>query len=111
MKKQKKLLLLKLFLIVFALIFTLSSCEGNVDYKGVIYDAKSKEPIDGVKCIIVAFKNDNYYTYSDSMGNYYVTTPLVGCVPNCGKYDVEFSKEGYKTQIVEAPIDIYLERE
>jgi len=48
---------------------------------------------------------------SDSVGKYYVSTPLVGGVPNCGEYDVEFSKRGYKTQIIKAPTYVYLEKE
>lgn len=102
---------LKLLVIVFGFVLLLSSCEGSVYYKGIIYDAQTKEPLDSVECVIVAFKSDNHYTYSDSIGNYYVSTPLVGCVPDCPKFDVEFSKKGYKTQIVKAPTDIYLERE
>ena len=92
-------------------IFLLISCEGYVDYAGVIYDAQTKEPLDSVKCVLVAFKRDNLITYSDSTGNYYVSTPLVGCVPNCGEYDVEFSKCGYKTQILKAPTNVHLEKE
>jgi len=92
-------------------IFLFIGCEGYVDYTGVIYDAQTAEPLDSVKCVLVAFKRDNLIAYSDSLGNYYVHTPLVGCVPNCGKYEVEFSKLGYKTQIVNAPTNIYLEKE
>ena len=101
----------KFFTVIFGLMFILSACEGYVDYTGTIYDEQTREPLDSVQCVIVNFKRDNYYTYSDSMGVYYVSTPMVGCVPNCGKYDVEFSKQGYKTQIVKAPTDIYMEKE
>src|SRR5215469_3287606 len=100
--------------LIAVVIMTISlfvSCEGFVEYSGVIYDAETKEPLDSVQCIMVAFKNRGYYTLSDSLGNYHVSTPLVGCVPNCGEYEVEFSKRGYKTQIVKAPNNIILEKE
>ena len=110
--KQRKLLLLKFFVVIFGFVLLLSSCEGIVEYTGVIYDAQTQEPLDSVKCVMVAFKQDNYFIrYSDSVGIYHVNTPLVGCVPNCGKYDVEFSKQGYKTQIVKAPTNIFLKKE
>ena len=101
---------IKATLIVLTIVLFVG-CEGYVDYTGIIYDAQTKEPLDSVQCVIVTFKDRDFYTYSDSVGNYYVSTPLVGCVPNCGEYDVEFSKQGYKTQTVKAPADIYLEKE
>lgn len=104
---MKTIKLISIALIIFLFI----GCEGYVAYTGTIYDAQTKEPIDSVQCIIVSFKDRDYRTYSDSVGNYYVSTPLVGCVPNCGEYDVEFSKYGYKTQILKAPTNIYLEKE
>jgi len=97
--------LLKNVILVF--VFVLSSCEGYVDYKGIVYDAQTKAPLDSVKCVIVTCSE--CIAYSDSLGNYYVTTGLVGCVPNCGEYEVEFSKPGYKTQTVKAPKNVYLD--
>ncbi len=91
--------------------FLFISCEGLVGYSGKVYDATTNEPIDSVKCVIVEFAHSNKFNYSDSLGNYRVSTPLVGCVPDCNDYNVEFSKEGYKTQIKYAPTDIYLEKE
>ena len=111
MNKQSNLLSLKFFTVILGFILILSSCEGYVDYSGIIYDAQTREPLDSVKCVMVAFKRDNLIAYSDSVGKYYVSTPLVGCVPNCGEYEVEFSKQGYKKQTVKAPTDIYLEKE
>ena len=101
---------MKVISIVFTIILFVG-CEGFVQYTGTISDAQTKEPLDSVQCVIVIFKDRNHYAYSDSVGNYFVSTPMVGCVPNCGEYDVEFSKQGYKTQIVKAPTDIYLEKE
>ena len=99
-------------LILMTLTILFISCEGFVEYTGTIYDAQTKEPLDSVQCVVVAFKDRDYlHAYSDSIGNYFVSTPMVGCVPNCGKYDVEFSKQGYKTQVVKVPKDIYLEKE
>jgi hypothetical protein len=109
--KRKKLLSLKYFVMFFGFILLLISCEGFVEYTGVIFDAQTKEPLDSVKCVMVAFKQDNIISYSDSAGIYHISTPLIGCVPNCGEYDVEFSRQGYKTQIVTAPADIYMEKE
>ena len=110
-KKQEKSLSLKVFTVIFGFVLFLSSCEGFVDYSGTIYDVQTKEPLDSVLCQFVVFKRDNFHFYSDSLGKYYVSTPLVGCVPNCGEYEVEFSKRGYKTQIIKAPTDVYLEKE
>ena len=104
----------KFYLVVVAIIMTVSlfiSCEGYVEYIGITYDAQTKEPLDSVKCALVDYKRSNLITYSDSVGNYHVSTPLVGCVPNCREYEVEFSKYGYKTQIIKAPSDVYLEKE
>jgi len=92
-------------------VFLFISCEGYVEYSGKVYDATTNEPIDSVKCVIVEYADRNYFSYTDSIGNYYVSTPLVGCVPDCDDYSVEFSKEGYKTQIIYKPTDIYLEKE
>jgi phage baseplate assembly protein gpV len=92
-------------------MFLFTGCEGIVGYTGVIYDAQTEEPLDSVQCVIVAFRDRDFHTYSDSTGNYLVSTPLVGCVPNCGKYEVEFSKRGYKTQTIKAPANVYLEKE
>ena len=99
------------YILNFFIIILFISCEGDVEYSGKIYDAKTKEPIDSVKCVIVQFAHMNNFNYSDSLGNYNVITPLVGCVPDCDDYSVEFSKKGYKTQIKYAPTDIYLEKE
>jgi hypothetical protein len=106
-RKTWKMIKIKSLLIVLA-VFLFVGCEGYVDYSGTIYDIETKEPIDSVKCIMVAHKN---YTYSDSIGYYYVTTSMVNCVPNCGEYEVEFSKQGYKTQVIKAPTNVYLKKE
>jgi len=92
-------------------MFLFTGCEGFVEYTGVIYDVQTNEPLDSVKCVMVAFKRDYLITYSDSVGNYQVGTPMVGCVPNCGEYEVEFSKRGYKTQTIKAPTNVYLGKE
>jgi len=105
MKKIKSILII-LTISLFA------SCEGVVWYEGTIYDAQTKEPLDNVQCVIVRYKNENdFTTYSDSIGYYYVSSGLVGMVFGRPKYNVEFSKQGYKTQIVKEPTDIYLEKE
>ena len=92
-------------------IFLFMSCEGFVEYTGTIYDAQTKEPIDNVLCVMVRFEERDMYTYSDSVGIYNISTPMVGCVPNCRDYDVKFSKQGYKTQIITAPSTVYLEKD
>lgn len=96
-----------LFIMLFSLVFL--SCEGFVDYKGTIYDAKTKMSLDSVKCVMIQF--EDLITYSDSLGNYWIRSDMVGCVPDCNDYTVEFSKKGYKTLRKQAPTDIYLERE
>lgn len=102
----------QLFIVLCLLIAQLFiGCEGQVEYAGNVYDAATKEPLDSVQCIIVEFKDSKFYSQTDSLGYYEIGTPLVGCVPDCGEYNVEFSKEGYKTQTKLAPKDIYLEKE
>jgi phage baseplate assembly protein gpV len=110
-KKQSKLLYLKFFISLFGFFLVLTSCQDVVVYSETIYDAQTKEPVDSVKCEMVAFDLDNLITYSDSLGNYRVKTPVIGCTPKCGRYDVEFSKQGYKTQIVKAPTNIFFVKE
>lgn len=97
------------YLLSILAVIVLISCEGNVDYSGKVYDVATNEPLDSVKCIITKFKD--YHTYTDSLGHYFISTPLVGCVPDCDKYSIEFSKKGYKTQVKYHPTDIFLEKE
>ncbi len=86
----------------------LASCEGNVDYYGVIYDSTTGTPIDSVQCVVLGFERTNYNSYSDSLGRYFVGTPLVGCSPDCGSYDVQFTKAGYLPIVIHAPTDVFL---
>ena len=108
--KQKNLLLLTFFIIIFVFVFLLSSCEGIVNAEGIIYDSSTEEPICDVKCQILP---EGIIKFSDSLGKYYVTTGMTNCVPKCPDIDVKFSKTGYKTKIVTNPkkSDIFLDKE
>lgn len=49
--------------------------------------------------------------FSDSLGIYSVSSGLMGCFLKPPTSKVEFSKQGYKTQIIKTPTDVYLEKE
>ncbi|MCL2682079.1 MAG: hypothetical protein FWE63_01170 [Bacteroidales bacterium] len=95
-------------IVIFGLIFFISSCEGHRWAEGTIYDSKTEEPIDSVLCVV---KNGSDVQYSDSLGKYLVHGPFGGCVFGCKDAVVEFFKTGYKAQTATNPKNIFLEKE
>jgi hypothetical protein len=73
-----------------------------------LYDFYTKQPIDSVKCTPMPRGN---IKFSDSLGIYSVSSGLMGCFLKPPTSKVEFSKQGYKTQIIKTPTDVYLEKE
>ena len=92
-------------------LLLLASCDGFILYEGTIYDAQTREPIDKVKCRLDIW-GDYYecYPHSNSAGHYLVGE-MVNWRESNDKHEVEFSKPGYKTQIILEPKDVYLEKE
>ena len=88
------------FILIFPLFTLILGCEGSRIGKGIICDIQTQIPLDSVK-----FKdiNETIISYSDSTGSYTIEGPFGGCISECPDYKVEFSKEGYKTKIVENP--------
>ena len=93
------------------ILLLLASCDGFIQYEGTIYDAQTREPIDEVECRLdIWIRDDDRYTLSNSAGHYLVAS-IVNMRESRAKHEVEFSKSGYKTQIILEPKDVYLEKE
>jgi hypothetical protein len=94
-----------LFLIVFAFLF---SCECSRSAKGQIIDESTQLPIDSV--MVEGLTMSMYEVYSDSLGNYVISTKTTGAVGGCPDYKVSYSKAGYETKVLENPgeSNIYL---
>ena len=93
------------------ILLLLASCDGAIHYEGTIYDAQTREPIDKVKCRLDTWGDYNgCCRHSDSVGHYLVED-VVTMKEGRAEHEVEFSKPGYKTQIILEPKDVYLEKE
>jgi hypothetical protein len=102
MKSRSFILCLPLFVLIL-------SCEGSRLGRGVVFDNQTQTPLDSVMYKDI---NESFVFYSDSLGNYTIEGPFGGCVSECPDYKVAFSKDGYKTKIVENPNgNIFLELE
>lgn len=86
-------------LLIFLLLITNLGCEGYRCGTGKIVDSKSDLPLDSVLCKI----DNELFVYSDSIGHYELCGRFSGCVPDCPDIQIEFSKKGYKTQIIKNP--------
>jgi hypothetical protein len=100
---------LTLILILGLGLLGLAGCEGYGCGEGIVYDAKTKKPLDSVFCV----SNSQEKIYTDSSGKYNLCGPFGGCMPHCPDVVIEFSKTGYKSQKVTNPnkVNIYLEKE
>ena len=87
----------------------LIGCEGERCGQGIVYDSKTKVPLDSVLCT----SNGSDKIYTDSIDKYYLCGPFGGCIGGCPDVEIEFSKSGYKSQKVTNPnkSDIFLEKE
>jgi hypothetical protein len=100
---------MKIKLLIFGLLFILSSCEGENGGDGFVFDQNTGIALDSVmyKCI-----ETEKIKYTDSLGSWEMYGPFGGCMPDCPDFHVEFSKEGYETITIKNPDnDIYLEQE
>jgi len=106
---QKKLFMLGFFIVFFGFVFFLTSCDCMFACSGTIYDSYTKQPIDSVKCKPIPSGTTEL---SDSLGRYYVTSGMMGCLFTPPKAKVTFSKIGYKTKTVkENHGQVYLDKE
>ena len=93
---------------ILGFVLLISSCECMFVCSGAIYDSYTKQPIDSVKCTPMP---RGAIGLSDSLGKFSVSSGLMGCFLRPPDAKVKFSKQGYKTQIVKSPNDVYLEKE
>ena len=111
-QKQRNLLSLRFFVVIFGFVLLLSSCDCMLHCSGTIYDSYTKQPIDNVKCTMQP--NGRGYTeeLSDSLGRFSVSSGIIGCFFIPPKVKVTFSKTGYTIKTIKSPVqDIYLDKE
>ena len=108
--KLREKILLNYSILVILSLFT--NCEGSKCGKGTVRDAITDKPLDSVLCKIDR-KNSTTQVYTDSVGKFELCGPFGGCVPDCPDINIEFTKKGYKTQIITNPWEeiIRLEKE
>jgi hypothetical protein len=86
----------------------LYGCEGYNCGEGIVYDSKTKLPLDSVLCI----SNGGDKIYTDTTGKFNLCGPFGGCVNGCPKLEIDFTKKGYKSQKITKEFkSIYLEKE
>ncbi len=99
----------------------LVGCEGHRCSEGVVSDADTGAPIEGVQCDATEEKGvftgetftEDMYTgqvLTDAAGRYRVCGAFGGCVPHCPDIDVRFSIVGYQTITLTNPGDVSLPR-
>jgi len=92
-------------------LFWIYGCEGELCAEGTICDSETNQPVDSVRCEVLAGK---IVQFSDETGNYFICIQIGGFAPDKIDIEVSFSKTGYKTKTVTNPETgsiIYLDRE
>jgi hypothetical protein len=84
-----------------------AGCEGYSCSEGVVSDAVTGEPLDGVVCS--AEDGDVAVTGAD--GRHAVCGRFGGCMPECPDVVVEFTKSGYTPLRLREPADVALSPE
>ncbi|PKR80200.1 hypothetical protein CW751_11090 [Brumimicrobium salinarum] len=85
----------------------LISCECRRTASGNVLDISTKLPIDSVFVKGIERVYNEYYTNSE--GEYYMTTGMIGAVGGCPSITISFSKEGYYEKTLINPNgDVYL---
>lgn len=101
--------MMKIKILIFGLIFILTSCEGESGGDGIVFDKETGVALDSVKYMCIETEE---IKYTDSLGRWEMYGPFGGCMPDCQDFHVEFSKAGYQTITIKNPDnDIYLELE
>lgn len=101
---------MKTIIFITIMTFLLISCDGQRTGSGIIYDKITNQPLEKVKYF--SLSNDQFMSFTDEKGEYYLSGPIGGCTPNCIDFDAEYSKAGYKTLLIRNPDgNIYLEKE
>ena len=93
---MKRSIIILLFNLSIIVLF--SSCEGYRAAKGIAKDKVTNLPLDSVLCNV---KTGNMKVYTDPTGKFDVHNQMGGCAFGCKKIIVEFSKNGYKTIVLE----------
>ncbi len=101
---------MKTFIFLVIISVLLISCDGNRTGSGIIRDKLTNEPIDKVKYF--SLEDDQFISFTGITGEYFVSGPIGGCMPDCIDFEAEYSKSGYKTIKIRNPDgDLYLEKE
>lgn len=99
---------LNLLIIISLGFLFLSSCEGYQCAVGTVYDSSNNEPLDSVICI----SNSGDELLTDSTGSFDLCGPFGGCARECPEVEINFTKDGYITQIKTDDFEsVYLEKE
>jgi len=104
---------MKTWITLIILFFTsilIVSCEGYSCADGTVLDKSTNMPLDSV---YVKVQTGSQTIYTDSSGKFEVCNKFGGCVPKCKDIIVEFSKEGYLSQVLTNPtpgLNVYLEK-
>ncbi len=95
-----------IFLSFLSFSLCLISCEGFRIATGTVYDKCTKSSIENVKCKVLETEQ---CFYSDSSGKYNIHGKFMPLIPR-RSIEVEFSKEGYKTDtIINPSFFVYLD--
>ena len=78
----------------------MNSCEGIKCASGTIHNAKTKQPVDSVKCEVLLV-NENMF--SDKNGQFEICIKIGGIMHNTPDIEVILSKKGYKSKTVINP--------
>lgn len=88
-------------LLLFATVLFLTSCEGYRCADGIVKDKLTNLPLDSV--LINVTSSGERVVYTDTTGTFDVCNRMGGCVPECKRIVVTFSKDGYKTVTLTNP--------
>ena len=79
-------------LFITSLSILIISCTDNQINVGSVKNSITKVPIDSV---LVEIEGSEETTYTDSLGNYFITKESGHTIPDSPTLDIRFSKEGY----------------
>jgi hypothetical protein len=82
------------------LISLLTSCEGIVGGSGYVYDTTTKNPLKGVRVVLLLNDNPCDTNYSDKRG-FFKGGRFVGCVPRCPCAKIILTKDSFKSLTVD----------
>ena len=87
---------------------TLLACDGQRCSEGVVSDATTQAPLEGVLCRVVWGGEQQVTT--DATGHYVVCGYVSPCdTDGCPAIQVEFTKDGYAPVTIQNPADVALD--